>query len=384
MQDKRRKLAQELRLIIAKVLHERASIATMLPVLAEFILLVKKRTVVSSSGSVLPHHKSKDRSELSTSTLMMTTAAATAANSEESATMSLLFSTLGVLHVLVDGSERCRRAILWDDKDELEERERRKSESLTTAAAVQSVTAAAPAPVAVKIELNGEEPTDAQGVMAPHDQLRNPRILIDRRPTDDKQKTEDKSKGKEKATDVDDEVREAREALQRTRSLTSLFLLGKDSELDNNSDDDLSGEQDFFAMLAQRDVQHAGESAAGSEEPRFQLLPPYLDAIRGRQTTIASAGGAANTTTSTSTSATVSAKEMLQQAKIKSHDHVHVPKLLSLLVNRVLKRREISLGKHGEIICKVLQILNTLAWHCPSHLLHKYIPPSLPHRSRSR
>jgi hypothetical protein len=63
---------------------------------------------------------------------------------------------------------------------------------------------------------------------------------------------------------------------------------------------------------------------------------------------------------------------MLQQAKIKSRAHVHVPKLLGLLINRVLKRREISLDKHGEIISKTLQVLNTLAWHCPSHLLHKY------------
>jgi hypothetical protein len=133
-------------------------------------------------------------------------------------------------------------------------------------------------------------------------------------------------------------------------------------------------------MLAQHDAQHGGgETSVNAAEDRFQLLPPYLDAIRGRQSTaiVAANGqssrgdGAASTTTTTST---LSAREMLQQAKIKSRAHVHVPKLLGLLINRVLKRREISLGKHGEIISKALQVLNTLAWHCPSHLLHKYRP----------
>jgi hypothetical protein len=387
MQDKRRKLAQELRLTIAKVLHERASLATMLPLLSDFIVLVKKRA--ASSGGALPHHhKAKERSELSTST-----SAAAASPAEDSAAMSLLFSALSVLHVLVDGSERCRRAILWDDKDELEERERRKNES---AAANQgksvAAAAAAVAPPPVKIEVNGEEPTHG-GVMAPHSHLRSSRILVGRPSMSggemvDKMEVEskDKAKGKEKMDVEDDEqAAAAREALRRTRSLASLFLLGKDSELDDDDNDDYGdacgeGEQDFFAMLAQHDAQHGGgESSLNAAEDLFQLLPPYLDAIRGRQSTVAPAAtngqgtrgdGAAGTTTTTTS--TLSAREMLQQAKIKSRAQVHVPKLLGLLINRVLKRREISLGKHGEIISKTLQVLNTLAWHCPSHLLHKY------------
>ena len=44
--EKRRKLSQELRMAIAKVLYERASLAAMLPILGDFLVLLKKRSVV--------------------------------------------------------------------------------------------------------------------------------------------------------------------------------------------------------------------------------------------------------------------------------------------------------------------------------------------------
>jgi hypothetical protein len=340
------------------VLYERASLATMLPILGEFVVLLLKKRPVSSGHGQRGSGAAKERAnggggggELSTSSSSL----AVRSSPEESAAMSLLFSALSVMYVLVRSSERCRRAILWDEKDELEEQEKRKNEECLPANDAEPAAA---------VKLEEKAGGGAASAMTPHGHLRNSRILVGRRGGDDNV-MDVEGKGKEKeGSDVDPVMVRAAASLQRNRSLASLFLLGQDTEPE---DEDYSAagesEQDFFAMLAQRDAHEA--SSVASEE-RFQLLPAYLDAVRHRQDTAAydPPGGKQRQPAPT-------ARELLKQARQARSAQVHTPKLLGLLINRVLKRREISLFKHGEVIGKALQVLNTLAWHCPSHLLHK-------------
>ena len=283
--------------------------------------------------------------------------------------MSLLFSALSVLHVIVRGSGRCRRAILWDEKDEVEEREKQKAECVLAAGAIKEEKPG----VAVKTEQGIAG--GAVGAMVPHGRLRNSRILVGSRERGGDDKMEVEGKGKEK-----DDSLEANGmphlSVHHNRSLTSLFLLGQDSEPESEHDNYGESEHgDFFAMLAQRDSHaNAGEGSVASED-RFQLLPAYLDAVRERQNADANRpqGNIADGKSAEEES-TLSAKELLQQARVR-HGQVHAPKLLGLLINRVLKRREISLIKHGEVISMALQVLDTLSWHCPPHLLHKCVPP---------
>lgn len=327
LKDRRQKLANELRQALAQVLFERAPLTTLLPVLVGFISLVKKRP----SKSV-----DRDRNDDGHHTSSKVTTC------DNSTVIALLFSALCVLHTLVRSSEDCRRAILWEEKDELEEHERCKAEARLHAAPTTERQNSKPKEVLAEISAASSRSED---------QTFGARIFAARK------SVRDTSKAAEANVPAGHVIaRISRESegaahhspsslLQRQRSLVSLFLLGQDCS--NFADAEVSEcEQDLFAMLSRYDP---SASVADNSSHDFQLLPAYLDSTAHELV-----------------------KSVKRQSVLVPHAKLYTPKLLRLLINRVLKRREISMLKHGDVIAQALRVINVLSWRCPSHLLHKY------------
>lgn len=281
-QEKRFRLAQKMRTVIAKVLREGKCLTTLLPVLSSLIAFSKKcmeaiRVAAMPStpvSSIWP-----DRIE-------------------ELNANSLLRSALSVLRLLVQSSESCRRSILWDEKNE---------------------------------QTNN---CDGIGQDVSLNLLSNPRIRFINEHNMDVEKD-----GKGKAVEEEEEGEEqraesgdasTRESNQAWQSLALFFVPGQDALMDDN------GEEPF--ARDSRVDQQAATTARCPDETNGQRMPE-------RQLVTD-----------------------LQRARVRRRTWVHVPKLLPLLLTRVLpKKREAMLVEHEE----TLQIIQVLTWNCPTHLLHK-------------